>query len=110
MKASPQLNNEVALLLGLPAKEVRAVTSTFVTLIRQALLDEEEVRIDQLGTLHLKAARGKKKDTMVQGTFKKGVGERRMTVHAKQKFFVYFRKSLIMKRELIERHGKAPTT
>ncbi len=110
MKASPQLNDEVAHLLGLPPKQVRAVTDAFVNAIRQTLLDDEEVRIDKLGTLRLKAARGKKKDMMVQGTFKKGAGARRMTVHTKQKFFVYFRKSLIMKRELIERHGKALVT
>lgn len=110
MKASPQLNDEVAHLLGLPPKEVRAITDAFVNAVRHALLDEGEVRIDRLGVLHLKAARGKKKDIMVQGTLKKGVGARTMTVHAKHKFFVYFRKSIIMKRELIERHGKALVT
>lgn len=110
MKTTPRLIDEVAHLLGVPRKDVCVITNAFINLVRQTLIEGEEVRLDLLGTLYLKAARGKKKEAMMQGNFKKGVGTRKMTIHPKYKFFVYFRKSVIMKRELIERHGKAPVT
>jgi nucleoid DNA-binding protein len=96
----------VAEYLGFPRKEVRAITTAFLSALIDALSDFEDVHLDSFGRFRLVAEKPQKGFTELRkGTLTKNGRGRKMLVKVKRKFRVHFAKSDIFKRILREKHG-----
>lgn len=104
MKA--ELDRRVAARLGCSRKEVSRITFELLEVVRHVLVEEGEVVLPRLGVLRAKEVRVNRDVDLTTGTFKRGKRGRRLRIHVRRNFKVFFSKSAHLKDELEEHHGK----
>jgi nucleoid DNA-binding protein len=109
LKRKTDLDRDVAFALGISPKKVHAITFYFLKAAREALLEDGDVYLDTLGRLHLCVSKSKPA-TLKMGNFKPGESTGQFIAQSRKKYFVYFRKSIALKRDIVEKFGKAKVT
>lgn len=98
LRTKQELDKKVANELGVDPKEVRDITTAFIELLRQHLLDMYDVTIDGLGSF--KPVMTTKPKTFVSKGMKK-------TVTATRQLRVHFSKSQVFKRMQRAKYGRS---
>ena len=99
-----ELDTKVAMLLGMPRKQVSAITYEFIEAVRDVLIEEGVVAIPRLGAIKIfKSA----VDRELKLKTPNRVSGKAHKVYVKRNIKVSFSKSPQLKRDLENKHGKA---
>ena len=100
----------VAETLGCKRKDVREVTTAFLSAVVEALSNFEDVHLDNFGRFRLVTEKAQEGfTTLRKGALTKNKRGRHMLVKVERKFRVHFAKSDVFKRILRLKHGPNAT-
>lgn len=82
------------------------MTEAFLYEVMLALVDGDEVRLDGLGTLSVRAAEMRAPATLLTGCRRQGGTYDAAVVEVRRKYYVKFRKSIRLREAIWARHGR----
>lgn len=103
MKAKSEIDKRVTEISRIPPYVVKLVTSSWIEVLRETLVQDGAVQIPMLGTLTVYTAKGTKQ-ILVHNNIRSRVRSAPRVVDVPIKVFVKFRKAEFLKRELRKKY------
>ncbi len=107
MKNKLDLDQAVAVLLGLTTKDVSRITGAFFGEVKRLLIEEHEVNITSFGRMQMKRENYNGKVVLTVGTFTRGGRRKKRSIVVSGRYRVYFAQATSFKKAAKEqREGR----